>query len=261
MHITCSGLATLVFLLVAQPMLGQQAGTSAFQHRAEAPPPNMFLLTHFLKVNDEYGTSFVIDYKGHQYLVTAKHMVKGLTEEGGTIQVFRDYQWRDFTVDVIHCKSPDVDAVALKFKDSEKLTTVEPVEVTRETGTLGEPIFFFGYPHGLHTIILNGLYGPVVKHGVASAGDSSDKDAMILYFDAFNNKGFSGGPIVKFDTKTQRWRIFAVVSGYLPEHTRIKTLRGQDLESEDLVNSGIMAGYPISYLLDAIDAATQAVGH
>jgi hypothetical protein len=179
---------------------------------------------------------------------------------GGTEWGTRKYGLR---ADILEWKSSQVDAVALRFDKPEKLSLDPAIEVSSSVLTLGATVFFFGFPNfgrevGIYTLVnKTGQHLPVVKRGIASASDWIDKDANLLYFDAFNNKGFSGGPIITFDAKTNKWLIVAVVSGYIPEPTQVK-IQGHFVDSQDLANSGIMRGYSIRHVLDAIDASTEA---
>jgi S1-C subfamily serine protease len=221
----------------------------------------MFVRTVPVRVGQEYGTAFVIDYKGRQYLVTAKHLVKSLPSKDAAIQLFEDLQWKDLRADILNCKSSEVDAVALRFEKPEKLSDDPAVDVSTLDQMIGSAVFFFGFPNfghemGLHTTLgKTGQHLPMVKRGILSASDWIDKDANLLYFDAFNNKGFSGGPIVAFDATRKKWQIVAVVSGYLPEASQV-LLQGHAVDSRDLVNSGVMVGYNIRHVLEAIDAST-----
>ncbi len=252
-----------VAIALAAPIYAQQPGERPALNDPTAPPGIIFGRTVPIRVGQEYGSAFVIDYKGRQYLVTAKHLVKNLPKKDATIQLFEDLQWKDLRADILNCKSSEVDAVALRFDKPEKLSPDPAVEATSSDLVLGMTVLFFGFPNfgrevGLYTLFnKTGQHLPLVKRGVVSASDWIDKDANLLYFDAFNNKGFSGGPIIAFDTTTQKWQIVAVVSGYLPEASQV-SLQGHLIDSHDLVNSGIMVGYHIRHVLDAIDASTEA---
>jgi S1-C subfamily serine protease len=250
-------LLTIAFALAA-PTYGQQPAPA---QDPVLPPALILLRTAPVRVGQEYGTAFVIDYKERQYLVTAKHLVKNLPSKDATIQLFENLQWTDLRADILNCKSSEVDAVALRFDKPEKLSVNPAVEVSRTGAQIGAAIFFFGFPNfgrevGLYTLFATtGQHLPMVKRGILSASDWIDEDANLLYFDAFNNKGFSGGPIIAFDTAKKQWQIVAVVSGYLPEASQVR-LQGHSVDSRDLVNSGVMIGYSIRHVLDAIDAST-----
>ena len=46
---------------------------------------------------DSTGTAFAIDHASKQYLVTARHVVKGI-DSGDSIRVFHEEQWENLTV-------------------------------------------------------------------------------------------------------------------------------------------------------------------
>jgi len=248
-----------IAIALAAPTYGQQPATAA--EDPTLPPPFMLFRTVPIRVGQEYGTAFLIDYKERQYLVTAKHLVKGLPSKDATIQLYEIFQWTDLKVDILNCKSSEVDAVALRFDKPEKISIDPGVEASPITHVIGSAVFFFGFPNfgrelGLHTTLAKtGQHLPMVKKGILSASDWSDKDANLLYFDAFNNRGFSGGPIVAFDTTSKKWQIVAVVSGYLNEANQVR-LQGHMVDSQELANSGVMIGYNIRHVLEAIDAST-----
>jgi len=100
---------------------------------------------------------------------------------------------------------------------------------------------------------------PFVKSGILSAIDVRQKNSMVMYVDGHNNIGFSGGPIVYLHRKTGEYRVAAVVQGYKTELSPV--LKKEDLQKtdarayEDLYvrgNSGIVVGYSIKHIVDAI---------
>lgn len=88
----------------------------------DAVPPEILQRTIFIKVGNEAGTAFCVDYQGKLYLVTAKHVVAGLPESKATIQVWRENQWKDYhTVRTLFPSSSDVDIAV--FETEEKVIT------------------------------------------------------------------------------------------------------------------------------------------
>ena len=85
-----------------------------------------------------------------------------------------------------------------------------------------------------------------------SAMDGTNKDAVVLYIDGFNNPGFSGGPIVFWSFSEHAYRIWGVVQGY-KEDTAKALVNGQHVDTQLLVNSGILIGYSIEHAIQAID--------
>ena len=85
-----------------------------------------------------------------------------------------------------------------------------------------------------------------------SAVDGRNANAVVLYIDGFNNSGFSGGPIIFWDFKAHLYRILGVVKGYRNDRAQI-VINGQQIDTNILVNSGILVGYSIKHAVQAIE--------
>ena len=93
---------------------------------------------------------------------------------------------------------------------------------------------------------------PFLKKGIMSAIDSQNPDAIVVYIDGFNNPGFSGGPVIFWDFKLQRYEILSVVQGYRNDTAKVE-INNQSVDTPYLVNSGILVSYSMKNALDAID--------
>jgi hypothetical protein len=199
------------------------------------------------------GTGFVIDYQGKAYLVTARHVVAGLPTVNATIQVMKAGNWVDYhTVKTLFPPSPDADVAV--FETSEKVPPYEISTVGKDKDegvTMGQQIWFLGYPGGLGSHWSNGD-APFIKKGVMSAIDARNPDTMVLYIDGFNNPGFSGGPIIYWDFKKHAYKILGVVSAYREEAAKVR-INGKEVDTQLLVNSGILIGYPVENAIKAIE--------
>jgi len=85
-----------------------------------------------------------------------------------------------------------------------------------------------------------------------SAIVATNPDAVVLYIDGFNNPGFSGGPIVYWDFTKHAYRILGVVKGYKEDTAKV-LVNGEHVDTQLLVNSGILVGYSISHVIQAIE--------
>lgn len=112
-----------------------------------------------------------------------------------------------------------------------------------------------------------------------SALSQDETGALLIYLDGHNNFGFSGGPIVFRDIRSDdtSYRLAGVVSGFTPEQTPalnpVKVNPGGDLSNEEawritsqhgqkmilrntdpmvVTNSGIVIGYAIQPAIDLI---------
>jgi hypothetical protein len=196
-------------------------------------PNNALLRVFEIRVGKMTGTSFTIEHHETQYLVTARHIISGIQLTNAEVEIFQGSDWKKLQVDILLPKNPNVDIAVLKIP--------KPLSVTYEfvpdsAGVIfGQEVYFLGFPYGLHTATL-GTHIPFIKRGTLSAQDTSDPDGTIWYVDGFNNQGFSGGPIVFQEMKTKKWKVAAVVRGYLTETAKAQ-IGKQDKHSGEFWNS------------------------
>jgi hypothetical protein len=217
------------------------------------------------------GTAFSMDIDGRQYLITAKHVVEGLT--GKHTISFRDKEaWSPIEVTVYPCADP-VDVAVLV--PPRVLTTNIPLEpATAAKAIATQEVYFVGFPFGSsagdHSPIWGSRPIPLAKHGILSTIVIDG----VIRVDAYNNPGFSGAPIVFRDlydrASTPTFYVLGVVKGYYPELThvtnpepvkqgedlsKIESWRIQEMDGKKVVlrdtpqlvplNSGILVGYSI----------------
>jgi S1-C subfamily serine protease len=227
----------------------------------DAVPAEILARSIFIKVGNEGGTAFTLDYQGKIYLVTARHVVAGVPAENAIIQINKDGQWQDYhTVKTLYPPSGDADIAV--FQTSEKAAKPFTIAPAGDTGgvTLGQPLWFIGYPFGMAGhVIMKGSGAavlPFIKRGTMSAIDVTKPDAVVYYIDGFNNPGFSGGPILFWEFSTHTYKILGVVQGYKAD-TAKQLVNGQQVDTHILVNSGILVGYGIQAAIQAIDQSLK----
>lgn len=208
------------------------------------------------------AAAFTIEVDGHQYIITAKHNLKKATASI-KFKLFLNEKWSAFTADAIYPFDEDADMVAF---DVDKKVTVETSLGTEGKISIGQQVYFVGYPHGLATrggLKQKGLEIAFVKAGVLSAIDARNADKVIYYVDGAANPGFSGGPIVVKNGET--YHVFGVIRGYeaepLPvvekaDFKNLKALAYKDLYVRG--NTGIVVGHSIKHIIDAIRGEVQA---
>lgn len=229
---------------------------------------------------NSFGTSFTIDVDGRQYLITAKHVVAKVPDDGA-IRIYRDDKWVSTHVKILRAQDPIDIAVLIP---PEQITVSFPLEPTLDGMRYGQDVFFAGFPYGenlFSSARMGDLYPiPFVKKGIISA-EGNEKGARVLYVDGHNNQGFSGGPIVFRDLGQQRfvYKVAGVISGFRPDfgdvfvpekiarkdikpedHSRGRIIETKDgdiyrlRETGNLVqtNSGIVIGYSIVHALELI---------
>lgn len=204
-------------------------------------------------VGDSVATAFAVDHNGRQYLVTAKHVVEG--DQSGSIKIYHEKQWKLLETQLVGYGTGEVDIAVLapKFQLAPSLL----MEPTADGVTLGQDLYFLGFPYGLRTEIgpINLEFPlPLVKGGILSAMMNFDsKGDEILLIDGHNNPGFSGGPVVfsKLGDRTQ-FKVAGVVSAYRYEAEPIYH-GGHETELAYRANTGIVIAYSIKYALELIE--------
>ena len=127
-------------------------------------------------------------------------------------------KWEDlYTVKTLFPPSGEADIAVLET--DEKASQPFKVTIMGKTDgvTMGQQIWFLGYPFGLGSHVGEGLLIPFMKGGTMSAIDATNPDAVVLYIDGFNNPGFSGGPIIFWNFTSHTYEILGVVQGYKEE--------------------------------------------
>ena len=225
----------------------------------DAVPGEILSRTILLKGATQQGTAFAIDHKGKIYFITARHIVAGMPTTNATFSVRKKGEWLDVSVPkIIFPESDAVDMAILVTGEN----AAQPYGITSEgsTGgaTMGQQVWFLGYPfiEGLSSQG-QGWEAPFIKRGTMSAIVSTDPKAVILYIDGFNNHGFSGGPIVYWDFTDRRYKIIGVVQGFKND-SAIALIDGKQVDTNILVNSGILVGYSIAHAIEAIDKELAA---
>ncbi|HYQ83512.1 MAG TPA: serine protease, partial [Rubrobacter sp.] len=186
---------------------------------AQAPTSNVLYRVLRIKTPTQTGSAFTIEVDGKQYLITARHLLKGFGNEG-EIELWTGGRWNRSGVRAIYPSKELVDIAALDL--GRPVTINFPLTASSGGLTLGQQVYFLGYPYGLGTSIAAPAppgFGeiPFLKSGIVSALDDRDPEANILYLDGHNNAGFSGGPIVFWHPESSSFRVAGVVRGYRNE--------------------------------------------
>jgi hypothetical protein len=133
------------------------------------------------------------------------------------IGIFYDGDWRALTVTLVGAAAGDADVVVLAA--CQILSPSFEMPVGKLGVTMGQDVYFLGFPFGLSTEAGNinrNLPLPLVKKACLS-GRAGTKEHGIWLLDGFNNPGFSGGPVVArlpcSDLRSPL-HLIAVISGY-----------------------------------------------
>ncbi len=203
---------------------GEPGGYGATLGATPMVTTNVLSRVFHIAWRDSTGTAFTIDHASKQYLVTARHVVKGI-DSGDSIRVFHEEQWKNLTVDVVGIGDGDADVAVLSCPI--RISPSLDLAASQANLIYGQQVFFLGYPYGMDSggeKINRGLPLPFVKSGIVSALEFGDVSK--IYLDAHGNTGFSGGPVV-----------FAPVGG----------------SATDLRVAGVVANYPAASLQPVVD--------
>lgn len=212
---------------------------------------NILYRTFFIKA-EQYGTAFTIEVEGAEYLVTARHLLISNDSEP-VIRIFRDNAWLDIQTKVVGHGRGEVDISVLQL--SFRLTDME-FTVTPSIGeiVLGQDVYFLGYPYKMWGDIggiMDGLPCPFAKKGTLSS--ISITKPQVIYVDAINNEGFSGGPLFFYPAgKPNELRIAGVVSKFRVEYESVLDEEGNPTLMTVPYNTGFLVAYSINHVLDII---------
>jgi S1-C subfamily serine protease len=238
--------STLACVILASCVFGLRLGAQVAS--------NALLRVFEIRVGNVTGTTFTIEHNGRQYLITARHVIGTLPRQNAKVEIYKDGYWMPLTVNVLLPSNPEVDIAVLEIS-APISPTLEFVPESKDV-FFGQEVFFLGFPYDLHTLAGSQRI-PFIKRGTVSAQDTSDPTASLWYIDGFNNPGFSGGPVVFQDLSDHKWKVMAVVQGYQNETAKVRVGKNE-VNTNILVNSGILVAYDIRYALEAIDVTSKA---
>ena len=232
---------------------------------AEVPTSNVLYRVLRIRSSSGTGSAFTIEVDGKQYLITARHVLKGFGA-AGSIDLWIDGRWTRAAARALYPSKEAVDIAALDL--GRPVTINYPLEPSSGGLTLGQQVYFLGFPYGLAfgSAPAPPYFGdiPVLQSGIIAALDTRDPEANVLYLDGQNNPGFSGGPIVFWHAESGQFRVAGVIGGYRNE--ALPVLKSRDLPNADAhayndlytrANSGIVLGYDIRHIVEAIRAANR----
>ena len=185
-------------------------------------------------------------------------MIEGVAASNAIIEVWRSGKWEDYhTVKTLYPSSADADIAVFETNETAAQPFgITPTETQTTAGvTFGQQAWYIGYPYGMSSVLAKGstiTALPFMKRGSMSAVDASSPDTVVFYIDRFNNPGFSGGPVIYWEFATHAYKILAVVQSYRTDRAK-ELINGQPVDTDILVNSGILVSYSIRHAIDAIE--------
>ena len=215
-------------------------------------PTNIAYRTFFIRPA-LYGTAFTLEVGGAEYLITAAHLLPESADREIPIQIFYNKKWLSGSAVVVGRGRGELDIAVLSV--ATRLTAPGyPVTASMGQVFVGQDVFFVGYPYKMsvdYGELFAGLPGPFLKKGALSAMTLTEP--KVLYVDALNNEGFSGGPLYFFrNNNTQEPYIAGVVSKYRVEPEPVLNADGAATGMTVQYNTGFLMAYDIKHALDLI---------
>jgi Trypsin-like peptidase domain len=200
--------------------------------------------------NYSYGTAFTIDVDQRQYLVTAKHLVAAMKDEG-IVRIQKGINWVPLSVKVFRCEG-EIDIAVLV--PEQQLSVSFELPANADGVQLGQDIYFAGFPYGYSSVTDAKSSLPFIKKGIWSRMVRTS-DASIYYLEGHDNPGFSGGPVVfrDFRKSTYTFNVLGVISGYESEYSpvmRLVPIKDSEIKPEDIARNRITKKDSQSYRLD-----------
>lgn len=210
-----------------------------------------YFRTFFIKAA-LYGTAFVVNDNDREYLVTAKHLVDTTLKEF-KMQVFTNNTWEEVSVSVVGHGKGEVD-VSVFHCPSALCSTEFRLTLAQGGFVMGQEIFFLGFPYkmwGNLGSFLDGRPCAFVKRGTLSFFDAYGM--QVLYVDALNNEGFSGGPLLFYPpAKPHEMRVAGIVSKFRIEHELVLDGAGEPTSMKVPYNTGFMVAYGMKHVVEII---------
>ena len=217
-------------------------------------PTNILQRTFHIAHNGGAGTAFTVDIEDRQYLVTAKHVVEGL-QANTTLSVMHAGQWLALDIGDVWFSPTGADLALISPK--RQLSPAHPLLVgSAASFYLSQQIYFLGFPYGLRLDLgpVNNDYPlPFVKTGIVSSFTAAGAGSQLIYCDAHNNPGFSGGPIVTVGANNQV-HVIGVVSGFRHNDDPVM-LNGDATGLTYRANTGLVIGYGLKEAIEQVNNA------
>ncbi len=207
-----------------------------------------------IRYGEQCGSALYIQLAGVCMVITAAHVVRGLIA-GDRIGVRFKADWVMVDVTGVAWGELGTDVCAIRTRTQ----WGEGLHEEQLTGgiAIGEEVAYCGFPLELEVYGLPGALGwpkGFVKSAIFSGAMERPGGGYDFYFDT-NNRGFSGGPIIK--REAGKLSVVGIVSGYkfdAPAPVYQRTEKGDLAEVADYFvrpNSGFMIGTPIVRVVDA----------
>jgi hypothetical protein len=210
-----------------------------------------------LRFKGKYGTCFTIDIDNKQYLITAKHLLEGITRSD-RIEIYYNNTWAMLDVVLLGTSDSEVDVAVLR--PSIQLSPDFPLEATIGGILLAQDAYFLGFPYGIGADVgeLNRDFPvPFIKKCIISLITDDSTEGRIIYLDGYNNPGFSGGPVIFCNpaipvSDLNPYKVAAIIKGFRREDEPVYDNTGTRTHLNYRYNTGIVVSYGINHAVDII---------
>lgn len=224
---------TLIFLLLSFSIFSQNLASQ-----------DILLNTFMIKTESGTLSAFLVEVKGQEYLISARHGFRKHQKSGTkvSLEVMLDRKFTKESATFYTYSDTSIDIAAIRL--TRNIKRIAPPQISKGDFFIGQTCMFFGYPYGSFYTDADLSYIPFVKKGVISAFNE-----QIVFLDGINNPGFSGGPVLVQNDSTKEKKIIAVISGYHPEFNLVSDKQKHKIDSlRYYTNSGIIYSYRIGKL-------------
>ncbi len=211
--------------------------------------------TYFLKTDTLAGTCFLAEFNHEEYLVTAKHLFRSSLRNRDTVRVELYLENNLVKLSGKHFIHPakHLDLAVLKLERSISVLPTLPIKINI---AVGQVIFFLGFPsfdnNSFRTFDTTIGTLPLLKTGIFS-GFSNETGTLKYYIDGHNNPGFSGGPVIAFNSDLQKTAIIGIISCYYFEQKYLQPYDENGFKFHIQENSGIIECVPSDYIQQIIN--------
>lgn len=195
------------------------------------------------------GTCFLVNRNSRQYFVTAGHLFRAANKSGDVVPITMVIQskpkYLEARVYFHEKRNIDIAVLVLPAKVEQQGPGISLDSTFLMFGT---EVLFYGFPLTNLGTDFTVIKLPLVKKAIVSGLIHYD-NADVIVLDGQNNKGFSGGPALVYDTSLKKMCAIGVISGFLRE-SRSTQYKGEQLSFDE--NSGIILCYSRSYVDEII---------
>ena len=166
-----------------------------------------------IKTNSGTGSCFTIDYNSKQYIVTARHVLKGWNEKTN-LQVYHNKNWISLPCKLTGHAPNNIDVSVIA--PPSPISPTHDLPPSNEGIVYGQDVYFLGFPYdtsGEMDKFNRNFPFPLVKKAILS-GFYTLNNSEVLLLDGHNNLGFSGGPVVFKAPNSNDFKVASIISSY-----------------------------------------------